>query len=70
MFESTQRVVCGMRGHTLVRCFRKNRLSLRCLNCGFETAGWNIGSVPPDRHGIGLSFAARAPERAVGHVPR
>ena len=34
------RLVCGARGHVMVRRFEPGRLSLRCLVCGAETTGW------------------------------
>ena len=34
------RLVCGVRGHVMVRRFEPCRLSLRCLVCGEETTGW------------------------------
>ena len=35
-----RRLVCGVRGHVMVRRFEPGRLSLRCLVCGAETTGW------------------------------
>ena len=37
-----QQLMCGLRGHEEVFCFERNRLSLRCLGCGYETPGWVI----------------------------
>jgi hypothetical protein len=37
------RLVCGVRGHMMVRRFEPERLSLRCLLCGAETTGWRLG---------------------------
>ena len=37
------RVLCGWRGHEMVRSFEPARLSLRCLRCGAETPGWSLG---------------------------
>ena len=34
------RLVCGVRGHVMVRQIDPARLSLRCLVCGVETTGW------------------------------
>lgn len=36
------RLVCGVRGHVMVRRFEPGRLSLRCLVCGAETTGWRL----------------------------
>lgn len=35
-----RRLMCGIRGHEAAMHFEPDRLSLRCLNCGYETAGW------------------------------
>lgn len=34
--------VCGLRGHDLVLQIERDRLYLRCMNCGHETHGWDI----------------------------
>lgn len=39
-----QRMMCGLRGHDAVLHFERHRLSLRCLNCGHQTAGWVVES--------------------------
>ena len=67
MIERGRRLICGIRGHAVVFCFEKQRLSLRCLNCDFRTAGWNI---EPGRDSIGVSIAQRATQQAIGDVPR
>ena len=36
------RLVCGVRGHVMVRRFEPSRLSLRCLVCGAESTGWRL----------------------------
>jgi hypothetical protein len=40
---------CALRGHDEVMHFERNRLSLRCLSCGHQTAGWCFG---PDVIGL------------------
>lgn len=40
--EQLQQFLCGLRGHDEVLHFERNRLSLRCLSCGHQTAGWNL----------------------------
>lgn len=42
--QSLQRMMCGLRGHDAVLHFERHRLSLRCLSCGHETAGWILES--------------------------
>ena len=44
-----QRMMCGLRGHDAVLSIERNRLSLRCLSCGHETAGWMLSRKPVTR---------------------
>jgi hypothetical protein len=36
------RAMCGLTGHEMVRHFDAGRVSLQCLSCGHQTAGWTI----------------------------
>jgi hypothetical protein len=54
-----RQVLCGFRGHEMVRHFEPARLSLRCLACGAETPGWTIDVRP--------AFRRRAPAPAKVH---
>jgi hypothetical protein len=33
---------CGLRGHDELTHFSPRRLSLRCVRCGHQSAGWEI----------------------------
>jgi hypothetical protein len=47
--QSIRQAVCGLLGHNQVLVFGRDRLSLRCVDCGRETPGWTIGGPPvPD----------------------
>jgi hypothetical protein len=37
-----RRTLCGMRGHDLVLHFEPRRMSLQCVDCGWESSGWTI----------------------------
>ena len=37
-----RRTLCGMRGHDLVLHFEPRRVSLQCVDCGWESSGWTI----------------------------
>jgi len=39
-----QRMLCALGGHDSVFCFERDRLSLRCLSCGYRTSGWRLDS--------------------------
>lgn len=41
--------MCGLSGHDSLRHFEQGRLSLKCVSCGHETPGWEVGTVPPRR---------------------
>jgi len=34
---------CAFRGHQTVLHFGERRLSLKCVTCGYESPGWDIG---------------------------
>jgi hypothetical protein len=72
MINGVFRVLCGLRGHTLVMNYDTDRLSLRCVKCDFQTIGWRLEShtVQPKRGEVGLPFAQRATHRPIGHAPR
>jgi hypothetical protein len=41
------RTICGLRGHSDLLHLTSYRVSLRCLLCGHETPGWDLGSRQP-----------------------
>jgi len=43
LLERLRRLPCVFRGHDSVLHFENNRLSLRCLSCGYRTPGWRLG---------------------------
>ncbi|MBI2834848.1 MAG: hypothetical protein HYX76_10535 [Acidobacteria bacterium] len=38
-----RQALCGLREHDLVMQFERDRLFLRCDQCGYESAGWDVG---------------------------
>ena len=36
------RARCGLRGHATVPHFEPHRLSLKCMHCGEQSAGWTM----------------------------
>jgi hypothetical protein len=40
--------LCAFRGHVLFMHFEPRRLSLRCVSCGYESPGWQIGRASSD----------------------
>jgi hypothetical protein len=45
-----RQLTCGLRGHLMLTHYRRERLSLRCGWCGYETPGWEIGGWSPRKH--------------------
>jgi hypothetical protein len=43
----TRHALCGLHGHSMIVKAEPGRLYLRCLTCGAETAGWEIGYGRP-----------------------
>ena len=35
-------ILCALGGHTNMLEFGKDKLSLRCSNCGWESSGWDM----------------------------
>jgi hypothetical protein len=42
LLERLRRLPCILSGHDSVLCFECDRLSLRCLSCGYRTPGWSL----------------------------
>jgi hypothetical protein len=42
---------CGLGGHDSLRHFERGRMSLKCVQCGHETPGWEVG--PPTTRRVG-----------------
>jgi hypothetical protein len=38
-----RRFLCGLSGHDSLRHFERGRISLKCVMCGYETPGWEVG---------------------------
>ena len=49
-------LVCGLGGHELLLRAEPGRLSLKCMNCLYETPGWTIKEtrVRPRSQGQGI----------------
>lgn len=42
LIAGVRRGLCAIRGHDLICQCKPRRLSLRCLDCGWESSGWTI----------------------------
>jgi hypothetical protein len=45
--QRMSQVFCGFRGHDTLLHFEDERMSLRCVSCGYETPGWELNEAPP-----------------------
>jgi hypothetical protein len=44
-FTRIDKMLCGLMGHVEVRRFERGRVSLSCLRCGHQSAGWQLSST-------------------------
>jgi hypothetical protein len=49
--------LCGMSGHERYRHLTADRVCLRCLLCGHETAGWDLSTPAARPHDRGIPLA-------------
>jgi hypothetical protein len=40
------RLICGVKGHSLVVCFEPDRMRLECVACGYQSPGWDVSLRP------------------------
>jgi hypothetical protein len=44
--RTLQCALCGVHGHESVLQHEPTRMYLRCMSCGYETPGWDVGPAP------------------------
>jgi hypothetical protein len=42
-----RQMLCGIHGHDNFLHFERDRMSLRCVSCGYESPGWSLTETPP-----------------------
>jgi hypothetical protein len=47
LFGFVGQVYCGLHGHDNLLHFEGDRLCLKCVSCGHESAGWELDEAPP-----------------------
>ncbi|HEY8551336.1 MAG TPA: hypothetical protein VIL35_15370 [Vicinamibacterales bacterium] len=47
LFRRIGQMLCGFRGHDLVRHYERDRVALQCTSCGHVSPGWHIGGATP-----------------------
>jgi hypothetical protein len=59
------RLLCLVHGHEMVMQYDRDRLSLRCLSCGYRTPGWALDEAPVPRTStpVRVSTAWRVKDR-------
>jgi hypothetical protein len=41
--EHVRQAWCGLHGHDTLLNFERDRMFLRCVSCGHESPGWDVG---------------------------
>jgi len=47
LLDHVQQWLCGLQGHDSLMQFERNRVFLKCMACGHETAGWTVSTARP-----------------------
>jgi hypothetical protein len=42
-----RQAICGLHGHDSYLQFGRDRMCLKCVSCGHETHGWELGDARP-----------------------
>lgn len=40
-------LLCGIRGHDVVRHYERDRVALECASCGHVSPGWTVSETKP-----------------------
>jgi hypothetical protein len=44
-WDRVRQAMCGLHGHDRLVHFEQDRMFLRCVSCGHETPGWEMGEL-------------------------
>jgi hypothetical protein len=66
MRASVREAACGIGGHEYLRHAERDRLFLRCADCGHETQGWRIDARVARRATMGRRTGGGTATRARG----
>ena len=47
MVTKVRHFICGLHGHDALLHFERERISLQCTSCGYETPGWDLNASAP-----------------------
>jgi hypothetical protein len=47
LMDWIRQMFCGLHGHDTMLQFAQDRMYLRCVSCGHESAGWELNEAPP-----------------------
>jgi hypothetical protein len=42
-----RQMFCRLHGHDSMLHFEQDRMSLKCVSCGYESPGWELNETPP-----------------------
>jgi hypothetical protein len=47
VFDRVRETFCGLHGHDSLLQFKRDRMFLKCVSCGYESPGWELNETPP-----------------------
>jgi hypothetical protein len=47
ILDWARQAMCGLHGHDTFLHYDKDRMSLRCVSCGYESPGWELNEARP-----------------------
>jgi hypothetical protein len=61
-------MLCGLRGHDLVRHYERDRVALACASCGHVSPGWTVSGTAPQLRYAGDPHRHQLQSRSVRRV--
>jgi len=49
VFDRVREGLCGLQGHDNLLQFGRDRLYLKCIECGHESPGWDVSDTYPHK---------------------
>jgi hypothetical protein len=47
VLDRVRATFCGLHGHDSLLQFKRDRMFLKCVSCGYESPGWELNEAPP-----------------------
>jgi hypothetical protein len=62
-------MLCGLRGHDVVRHYERDRVALQCSSCGHVSTGWTVSESKPQLRYAGDPHRHQLSPRGVRRMP-